>query len=159
MLALSIRQPWAHLIASGIKDIENRSWPTGHRGKFIIHAAKRLDEAWYQNPVLFRNNLNDKYGLELDYSDVIQLPRGGIVGQAEVVDCVTQSDSIWFDGQGYGFVIENAMEMNFCPCMGLTGFFDVMPPLDAAMNRIRHRLLHKQQGAKRHDLDTTYRRF
>lgn len=39
MKALSIRQPWAWLILHGGKDIENRSWNTNFRGRFLIHAA------------------------------------------------------------------------------------------------------------------------
>lgn len=39
--ALSIWQPWAHLIASGRKHIETRSWPTRHRGPLAIHAARK----------------------------------------------------------------------------------------------------------------------
>ncbi len=59
MLALSIRQPWAYLIASGIKTIENRSWPTKHRGPFIIHASKLFDEAFKRHPVHFVKHLNE----------------------------------------------------------------------------------------------------
>ncbi|RZK62259.1 MAG: ASCH domain-containing protein, partial [Pedobacter sp.] len=33
MKALSIKQPWATLISTGIKDIENRTWATKHRGR------------------------------------------------------------------------------------------------------------------------------
>ena len=32
MKTLTIKQPWATLIAMGIKDIENRTWPTKFRG-------------------------------------------------------------------------------------------------------------------------------
>ena len=39
MKALTIKQPWASLIASGIKDIENRTWKTHYRGKIYIHAS------------------------------------------------------------------------------------------------------------------------
>jgi hypothetical protein len=39
-VCLSIRQPWAWLVAHGWKNIENRTWPTGFRGRFLIHAAK-----------------------------------------------------------------------------------------------------------------------
>ncbi|MDD3416807.1 MAG: ASCH domain-containing protein [Lachnospiraceae bacterium] len=42
MKAITIRQPWASLIAHGIKDIENRTWrcPTKHIGtRVLIHAA------------------------------------------------------------------------------------------------------------------------
>ena len=38
--ALSVRQPWASLIASGEKTIEVRSWPTNHRGPLLICATK-----------------------------------------------------------------------------------------------------------------------
>lgn len=36
MIALSIRQPWADLIAQGIKTVEVRTWRTHHRGDLLI---------------------------------------------------------------------------------------------------------------------------
>lgn len=36
MKALSIRQPWASLIASGEKTIEVRTWKTAYRGPLIV---------------------------------------------------------------------------------------------------------------------------
>ena len=44
MKILSIRQPWAHLITQGSKDIENRSWPTKYRGAFLVHASLTVDK-------------------------------------------------------------------------------------------------------------------
>jgi len=41
--ALTIRQPWAALIAHGAKRIENRTWGTAWRGTLLIHAAKSAD--------------------------------------------------------------------------------------------------------------------
>jgi hypothetical protein len=41
--ALSIRQPWAWLIVTGYKDIENRSWRTNYRGPLLIHAGRAID--------------------------------------------------------------------------------------------------------------------
>lgn len=41
MKCLSIWQPWASLIVSGLKQVETRSWPIHHRGPLLIHAAKR----------------------------------------------------------------------------------------------------------------------
>lgn len=38
---LSLWQPWASLIAMGLKKFETRSWGTPYRGKLAIHAAKR----------------------------------------------------------------------------------------------------------------------
>ena len=37
--ALTVRQPWAWAIASGVKDVENRGWSTTHRGWLAVHAA------------------------------------------------------------------------------------------------------------------------
>lgn len=48
MKALSIRQPWAWLIVNGHKDIENRSWPTRFRGKFLVHASNGMTRSEYE---------------------------------------------------------------------------------------------------------------
>lgn len=45
MKALTLHQPWASLIALGVKTIETRSWATSYRGPIAIHAAKRIDVA------------------------------------------------------------------------------------------------------------------
>lgn len=38
--ALSLKQPWANMIASGEKTIETRRWPTDYRGPLLIVASK-----------------------------------------------------------------------------------------------------------------------
>jgi hypothetical protein len=43
--ALSLRQPWATLVAIGAKQIETRSWSTTHRGIIAIHAATKFPRA------------------------------------------------------------------------------------------------------------------
>lgn len=43
MKALTVKQPWASLIMSGEKDVENRSWATRHRGLIAIHSSARPD--------------------------------------------------------------------------------------------------------------------
>ncbi len=37
---ISLTQPWASLIAIGVKSTETRSWRTWYRGPLLIHAAK-----------------------------------------------------------------------------------------------------------------------
>lgn len=45
MQAISIHQPYASLIATGIKKIEHRSWKTKHRGNLLIcSTAKKMVE-------------------------------------------------------------------------------------------------------------------
>lgn len=113
---LSIRQPWAWLICHGGKDIENRNWPTRFRGKFLIHAGKGMTRDEYENAEW------DALENGVTLPPYAALERGGIVGEAEIVDCVTHSDSPWFCGD-YGFVLRNAKPLPFWPCKGMLGFF------------------------------------
>ena len=41
MKAVSIKQPWASLIAAGVKTLELRAWPTDHRGPLLICSSRR----------------------------------------------------------------------------------------------------------------------
>jgi len=41
MKAITLHQPFASLVALGVKRIETRSWPTKHRGLIAIHAAAK----------------------------------------------------------------------------------------------------------------------
>lgn len=129
-LALSIRQPWAWLIVrpdvtdadgrvalhvlSEIKDVENRDWRTNVRGTVGIHASKTFDPDGYE---WVRRRFPDIPMPEPDGFDF-----GGIVGRADLVDCVTYSNSLWFFGE-YGFVLRNAEPLPFVPCRGMPGFF------------------------------------
>jgi hypothetical protein len=46
--ALTLHQPWASLVAAGVKMIETRSWSTRYRGPLAIHAgAKRPRAEWF----------------------------------------------------------------------------------------------------------------
>lgn len=38
--AISVKQPWANLIASGKKSIETRTWQTDYRGELLIISSK-----------------------------------------------------------------------------------------------------------------------
>lgn len=40
MKALSVKQPWANMIASGEKTIETRRWYTDYRGPLLIVSSK-----------------------------------------------------------------------------------------------------------------------
>jgi hypothetical protein len=115
-LALSVRQPWAWAIIHAGKDIENRSWATKFRGRVLIHASKGMTQEEYVNfgcRALRR---------ELPVPSFDDLLRGGIVGEIEIVDCVTQSKSPWFSGP-YGFVLRDPRPCEFIPARGALGFF------------------------------------
>lgn len=55
MKALTICQPYAHLIVRGEKRVENREWPTSYRGPLLIHAGKSREwlEDW--DEITFHN--------------------------------------------------------------------------------------------------------
>jgi hypothetical protein len=36
---LTVQQPYAHLLMSGVKRVENRTWGTHYRGPLVIHAG------------------------------------------------------------------------------------------------------------------------
>src|SRR5438105_2711773 len=76
MYALSLKQPWAALLASGRKTVEVRKWPTTRRGRVLIHAARVSDdrpEAWALVPP------------ELHAAARLT---GGIVGAGDVLQCI-----------------------------------------------------------------------
>lgn len=116
MRALSIKQPWAWLIANGYKDIENRSWKTKRRGWFFVHASKRIDMAGY---FWVKTNFPD---IPLPSLGKLQSMTGGIVGGANITDCVESSDSPWFQGK-YGFTLTTPVAFNLRPCKGKLSFF------------------------------------
>lgn len=95
MKALSIKQPWASLIAHGIKDIENRTWKTKFRGRIFIHAtAKALD--------ITSKLLNNEQGKALsnhihkvNNKFSLTSPTSAIIGEVDIVDCVINHPSIW----------------------------------------------------------------
>jgi hypothetical protein len=57
------------------------------------------------------------YGIEIDPA---KLQFGGIIGRAEIVDCVKRSDSPWFMGM-FGFVLCHACKLPFIPNKGTLG--------------------------------------
>ena len=119
MIALSIRQPWAWLILHGGKDIENRSWPTKFRGRVLVHAGKGCTSDEWEDASFFAFMRNAPEVPRLKF-----LPRGGIVGSVEIMDCVNRSDSGWLVGD-FGFVLCNPQPLPFTPWKGQLGFFDV----------------------------------
>lgn len=125
MKALTIRQPWASLIALGVKTIETRSWATKHRGPVLIHAgakavpvsmANSIDGmmgAWWvvqRNPGWDCQLLDHRVGHGTD-ADVYDLPLGAVVAVADLTDCVPivdEEDSAPAGWPDDGAVIEHA---------------------------------------------------
>jgi hypothetical protein len=84
----------------------------------LIHAG------WHLDPDIdrVRGELAEM-GIEVP----VDLPRGGIVGRAVVVGCVTAHASVWFSGP-YGFVLEKPERLPFLPLRGRPGIFEAAYP-------------------------------
>lgn len=92
MKTITVKQPWASLIVEGLKDIENRTWPTKFRGRVLIHAGatpvkglrcEALDGGQYARV------------FSLNRFDALTGPVGVIIGSVEIVGCVINHPSIW----------------------------------------------------------------
>ena len=133
--AISIRQPWAWAIINAGKDIENRDWATRFRGPVCIHAAKGMTKGEFEDFNVTLRGIAQTHSKHLpdrcEYPLHDNMLRGGIIGTAEIVDCVTASDSPWFFGR-YGFVLRNVQPVDFIPVKGALGFFDWRKNLGAS---------------------------
>lgn len=103
MIALSIKQPWANMIASGEKIIETRKWCTNYRGILLIVSSKtpRIE------------------------------PAGYAIAVAKLVDCrpMTRQDEEdaccnWYPG-AYSWVLMNTKKIKPFPVKGQLGLYDV----------------------------------
>lgn len=65
------------------------------------------------------------YGMDSRWKipEPADLPKGGIVGTARIVDCVAQHASPWFFGR-WGLVLADARPVKLIPVKGCLGFFD-----------------------------------
>jgi len=85
MKALSIWQPWASAIASGVKQYETRSWPTKYRGPIAICASKKWNDDLFE---LAAEYLGRWPGFPEDW------PLGAVVATAHLVECRRTEDMI-----------------------------------------------------------------
>ena len=112
MKVLTIKQPWATLIAEGLKEFEFRTWNTKYRGDILIHAGKGTDKEAMER---FKH-------YHFDY------PAGCIIAKANLSNSIpvdsqfrkklnSKNKSIYkniidkIDWQGYVFKLENVQKI------------------------------------------------
>lgn len=78
----TVRQPWAHLIMAGVKNVENRGAKTNYRGRVAVHSSATMDT----------KNRAEARRHKLDPDN---LPRGVVLGTVELHGCVRNSRSRW----------------------------------------------------------------
>jgi hypothetical protein len=136
MKALTVRQPWASLIISGIKNIENRTWVPKYSGKLAIHAAKTITQA----DIDAAREMCESIGAPFP----IDLPRGGIIGVVDFFGILaTEGDTViidhpnltdgevidmdvyWYNPGMIGWILEHPVACRFVPYTGRLGLFDI----------------------------------
>lgn len=78
MKVITLKQPWATLVAEGHKKYEFRSWKYSYRGKIYIHAGQGVDKVEMEK---FKH-------LNLDF------PSKKIIAVVEIKDCIPLTDEI-----------------------------------------------------------------
>jgi len=113
MKAISLKQPWATLIASGKKTIETRTWPTNYRGDLLICASKRPKRNGY--------------------------PAGCALCIVNVIDCrpMTKADEQaacceLYQG-AWSWLLTNIQPIVPFPVKGSLGFYEVTMPVKQDM--------------------------
>lgn len=113
MKIISIRQPWASLIVTGAKDVENRTWATGYRGPVLIQSSQRPD-------AVSREEIERRFGV----NPPSEQPLGGVVGVADLVDCVRSHPSRWYAQGHYAFVLARPRPLPFVRWKGALSLRD-----------------------------------
>ena len=125
MKVITIKQPWASLIAAGYKAFEFRTWNTKYRGDILIHAGLGIDKIAIER---FKH-----YNLEY--------PSGCIIAKAKLTDSiyvdeefikkVSSKNPLVYKGlidkkdwEGYAFKLENVKKNKPIPIKGQLGLWN-----------------------------------
>jgi hypothetical protein len=121
MKALSIRQPWANLIAAGHKTIETRTWSTKYRSELLICASKTVDvPAAKLLAVLSPTIKINPAGMALCVADLVDC-RPMRVSDEQAARCPT------YEG-AFAWVLNNIRPIKPFPVKGQLGLFSVEMP-------------------------------
>ena len=124
MKVITVKQPYASLIAEGYKEYEFRTWKSSYRGELYIHAGLGVD----------KEGMKRFEYLHLDY------PQGQIIAKCKMTDCVLmdekqkellkEKDPIVYQGaiesqsKEYGFHLEEIEKIKPIPAKGKLSFWE-----------------------------------
>lgn len=112
MKTITVKQPYASLIAAGIKEYEFRTWNSKYRGKLLIHAGKGIDKEAMEKVKCYN----------------LEYPSGCIIAVCDMVDCIKINDEVRMmlrdknelvyhnvasdtSNKGYGFKLANVKKI------------------------------------------------
>lgn len=138
MKVITIKQPFATLIAEGLKEYEFRTWKTKYRGDILIHAGKGID----------KKTMKHYEYLNLEY------PSGCIIAKATITDCINIDDdarkmlneknSLVYSNvikntewEGYGFKLENVEKVKPISVNGKLSLWDFDYPQSCGKQKVK----------------------
>jgi hypothetical protein len=143
--AWSISQPWAWATVHEPgpaslgypKNVENRSWCSTFRGRFLVHACARMTlDQHYRARSFVQRVFGVAAAGEVPWLGDDRLRLGGIIGSVELVDVIAPNVRSpagpypWHMADFWGHVLANPVALPFFRCKGLQrnffGRFDVV---------------------------------
>jgi len=138
MKALSIKQPFAHLVATGQKTLEIRSRKTNFRGDILICSSKKVYDGFVMSKTTYGSNLtNAKFETSrLNSNDVTTAITGHALAILRLVDCREMRDNYEderdsrheFIKESFVWVLEKPRLIKPFPVSGKLGLFNVEFP-------------------------------
>ena len=133
MKAITVWQPYASLIAKGLKHYETRLFKTEYRGPLLIHSGSRTMRWVLNNSAESALDVAiEAFGMEA----ILDLPRGSAICIVDLVDCIEMTPELiaeqdptelavgdWKPGR-YAWKLENPREMEPMKLRGWQGLWD-----------------------------------
>lgn len=133
--ALSLWQPWATLVARGLKARETRHWAVDYRGPIAIHAAKTLDLAGAPE-LLCQAGLGARWWDECPLGAVVAVARlKGCARADDVVDLLSRAERAAgnYAAGRFAWRLDDVRALaDPIPLAGRQGLFNWTPPDDLA---------------------------
>lgn len=152
MRALTVRQPWASLIALGVKRIETRSWDTQYRGPLAIHAANAIPLRLGRHATYGPYDVErDRAGLLLRGGDLpwpYRLPNGAIVAVVDLFQTRQTASAEhkpntleralgWHESGWYAWSLSSVSPLDPITATGRPGLWNWIPP-SGIEDQLRH---------------------
>lgn len=129
---LTIHQPFAELIACGVKRIENRTWGAKYRGWLGIHASQRRDLAHVEDPLPAAcGELH--FGAIVAVGRLVQVITGGIRSTINDPRWLWVFDDPYYEGP-VAWVLEDVRRVGPIACSGARMLWY---PAEAVQERLR----------------------
>ena len=145
MKTLSVRQPWASLLVSGLKDIENRTWAPNYKGRILIHASSTKVPKNFADCTIFNiNNEIENEQMFGNFPEYEDLECSAIIGYVTVNGDSDDSTSVWAEPVEHQWHIEDAYIFDE-PIRGIKGKLNLFetPEIDENNLPPAHKLVRR----------------